>query len=297
MEKKSEVINQYRGGLGNQMFQYAFGLNLEKQEKKVFVDTSWYHGKDCFGEEFRLNNVFPSVLLNWDEKKISKFNRYLAQRRIGTKIVNKILPFTNKIYFEKREFAYDIQALRTSKKVVSGYWQSYRYVHNVSQELRKQFIFIQTFSSELQALLDKIERSNAVFLHVRGGDYIKNPKAYNLYGNICIADYYKKAISMMKMKLRSPLFFVFTNDRPYAESIITETEDIYFISDFIGRCYEDWIDLMMMSKCKHAIIANSSFSWWGAWLIENKDKIVIAPEKWLNRKQDFDICEPDWIKM
>ncbi len=297
MKKKSVIINQYRGGLGNQMFQYAFGLNLEKQGKKVFADTSWYHEKNCLREGFRLGEVFPFVQLNDVEKDVSIFYRYSIRRGIGTKIINKIFPFTRKIYLEKREFLYDIKALQTSKRAVSGYWQCYRYVHNVSQELRKQFTFAQSLPHEMQDLLAGIKNSSSVFLHIRGGDYIKQPQVYKLYGNICTKDYYKKAIAMMKMKLHSPLFFVFTNDRPYAKSIITETDDIYFISDFISRPYEGWLDLMMMSKCKHAIIANSSFSWWGAWLIENRDKIVIAPEKWLNRKQDFDICEPDWIKM
>lgn len=297
MDRKNVIINQYRGGLGNQMFQYAFGLNLEKQGKEVLTDTSWYQGENCFGEEFRLKKVFPFVLLKTDGKQVRAFNRYLTQRWLVVKAANRVLPFTSKVYWERNEFAYDMKAMHTSKAAVSGYWQCYRYVRNISQELRKQFIFRQDFSSELQDILNKIKGSNTVFLHIRGGDYIKNPKAFRLYGNICTVDYYKRAILLMKKKLYNPVFVVFTNDIKYAQSIIPGKEDMFFVSDFMNEDYEDWVDLMLMSSCKHAIIANSSFSWWGAWLIRNKDKIVAAPRKWINRRQNFDIWEPEWIKV
>lgn len=297
MDKKSVVINKYCGGLGNQMFQYAFGLNMEKQGKRILADTSWYHGKNCFGDGFLLKKVFPYVLINRDENQVKTLNRYLAQRWITTRIANRIFPFTSKVYWEKNKFAYDVQALETSKKAVSGYWQCHRYVDNVSQELRRQFIFKYPLLPELQDLLDKIQYGNAVFLHIRGGDYIKDSKASRLYGNICTSDYYKKAIYIMKKKLQNPLFLVFTNDIEYAKSIVLEKKEMFFISDVINRKYEDWVDMMAMSQCKHAIIANSSFSWWGAWLIENPDKIVVAPQRWMNRKHNFDIWEPEWVRI
>lgn len=294
MNKKSVVINKYYGGLGNQMFQYVFGLNLESQGRKVLADTSWYQGEKC---EFCLKKVFPYILLERDEKQIGIFNEYLAHRSFGMKALNKVFPFTGKMYREKREFVYDARAICTLKTAVSGYWQCCRYVHNVSKKLKEQFVFTKDLPSGMWDVLNMIKGDNAVFLHVRGGDYVSVSGAAQLFGNICTKDYYQRAVSIIKSRLDSPSFWVFTNDKKYAKSILANMEKIYFVSDYIGKPYEDWIDLMLMSKCKHAIIANSSFSWWGAWLIGNKDKIIIAPEKWVNRKQDFNICEPYWIKI
>lgn len=296
MEKRI-IINKYYGGFGNQMFQYAFGKNMEQQGKEVIADTSWYSKNISFKRDFCLEKAFPHVLLKRDERRVKMFNKSLSDRGIGTKILNKFVSNTSMVYKEKKELVYDEQAFQTSKEAVSGYWQCHKYVDNVEEVLRKDFIFVSSITKELKGLLVKIENSNAVFLHIRGGDYNSTKKAFKLYGNICTPDYYKNAVYVIRHKVSDPMFFVFTNDRTYAESIFAEEDDIPFISDFISGPYEDWIDLMLMSKCKHAIIANSSFSWWGAWLIENKDKIVVAPRKWINRRQDFDICEPEWIKI
>lgn len=100
----------------------------------------------------------------------------------------------------------------------------------------------------------------------------------------------------MKDKLTHPIFYVFTNDKKYAQSVLKE-DNVNYVSEIINEPYEDWIDLMLMSKCKHGIIANSTFSWWGAWLIENKEKIIIAPKKWINKNLIADICNPEWVKI
>lgn len=292
---KDIIINCYQGGLGNQMFQYVFGLNLERNGKYVVADTTWYSVD--IRSKFSLNKVFPNIVINRDTERVRLLNECISNRWIGTKVLNRFFPITRIKYMERKEFEYDEKVFQTKKIAVMGFWQCHKYVDNVSEKVKKEFTFANGLTSKMRSVLECIENSNAVFLHIRGGDYLSSSDAVKLYGNICTKDYYKKAISMMKGKLHNPLFFIFTNDRSYAESMITGKENMYFISDFISGAYDDWIDLMMMSKCKHAIIANSSFSWWGAWLIENKDKVVIAPEKWLNRKQDFDIWESDWIRI
>lgn len=297
MDKENIIINRYFGGLGNQMFQYVFELNLRQGGKHVIADTSWYDEEISHKVRFCLDNVFPSISINRDVEKIKQLKEYLNNRSIGTRILNRLFPNTCKVYTEKKEFEYDGQALGTKKVGVSGYWQCHKYVDNVSEGVREQFVFGDSLPSEAQAVLEHIENSNTVFVHIRGGDYIKELGVHKLFGGICTSEYYHCAISMMRNRLHNPLFLVFTNDKRYAKSILEDIENIYFVSDYFSKPYEDWIDLMMMSKCKHAIIANSSFSWWGAWLIENRDKVVIAPEKWMNREQRFDICEPCWIRL
>lgn len=291
------LINRYAGGLGNQMFQYVFGLNLKQNGKYVIADTAWYDREISCGIMFSLEQVFPSVLLNRDVEKVEQLEQSLNSRWIGTRILNRLFPDTRKIYIERKEFQYDEGAFQTKKVGVSGCWQCYKYVDNVSEKVREDFTFAGSYPLEAQIMLKNIENSNAVFLHVRGGDYNSELYARKLFGNICTAEYYNSAISVMKKKLSNPVFWVFTNDKKYAKSILANVENIYFVSDYVSGLYEDWIDLLMMSKCNHAIIANSSFSWWGAWLIENKDKVIIAPKKWTNKKKNFDICDPHWIKI
>lgn len=293
--RENIIINKYHSGLGNQMFQYAFGLNLEKKGKTVLADTLWYENEDRLQRGFWLEDIF-AIKLHRDEKIVEKFNACYASRRFGTKVLNRLFPSTRKIYFEVNPFLYDERALKTNKSAVCGFWQCYRYVQNVSEKIRRDFIFTNDLPLELQEVRKNIENCNAVFIHLRGGDYIDDAINRNLYGNICTPNYYNKAVSMMKSRLDEPIFYVFTNDRKYAQSILGKNE-VNHISDYIGTAYEDWIDMMLMSKCKHAIIANSTFSWWGAWLMENKKKVVIAPKKWMNNWRDTDICEPDWIRL
>lgn len=298
MQKENVIINKYYGGLGNQMFQYAFGLNLEQRGKTVIADTTWYANQNCFLREFALESIFQITMFRRDEEKVRLINKRFEDRWIGTKILNRVIPSTHPIYLEQKELAYDEKALETNKRAVSGYWQCYRYVDNVLEKLREEFRFsYHGLTREIQRVTKCLENaSQSVFIHIRGGDYIGSLECIKLYGNICTEDYYKKSVSIMKDKLSHPLFYVFTNDKKYAESILKEA-DANYISDIISEPYEDWIDLMLMSKCKHGIIANSTFSWWGAWLIENKEKIIIAPQRWINKNSNVDICNPKWVKI
>lgn len=149
----------------------------------------------------------------------------------------------------------------------------------------------------MKELYERINaESNSVFVHVRGGDYLL-PNGESEFGNEYIKKYYACAIEMMKEKLGTPVFFVFTDDRRFTDAVLEKEENMYYVEDYASGSYEDWIDMMLMSRCRHAIIANSTFSWWGGWLIEHKDKIIIAPGKW-SKGRDYSaegICEPDWI--
>ena len=297
MQDDNIIVNKYYGGLGNQMFQYVFGLNLEQKEKTVVADTSWY-SENCVPLGFAIEDIFSEITIRRNEEKVKLINERLKNRWIGTKILNRLIPSTNFIYLEQNEFVYDKKALETNKWAVSGYWQCYKYVDNVSDKLKKSFSFSHhNLDESVLRVIKCIENSNcSVFIHIRGGDYASNLGAKKLFGNICTADYYKNAVAIIKDKLTNPTFYVFTNDRKYAEDILQE-ENVNYISDIVSKSYEDWIDLMLMSKCEHGIIANSSFSWWGAWLPGNSEKIIIAPKRWTNKHLNTDICMPNWIKI
>ena len=121
-------------------------------------------------------------------------------------------------------------------------------MQNVSKKIRRDFIFTNDLPLQLQEVRKIIENCNAVFIHLRGSDYIDDAANRKLYGNICTPNYYNKAVSMMKSRLDEPVFYVFTNDRKYAQSILGKNE-VNYISDYIGTAYEDWIDMMLIHYC------------------------------------------------
>ena len=144
-------------------------------------------------------------------------------------------------------------------------------IDKTNEELLKQILEI----------LNEIENSNSISIHIRRGDYM-SPENYNMYGCIATPTYYKKAIKVIEEKVENPTFFVFSNDMDWVKKNIQINSRVFYIDINSGN--GSYKDMQLMSNCKHNIIANSSFSWWGAWLNENKNKIVIAPKKWINRE-------------
>ena len=136
---------------------------------------------------------------------------------------------------------------------------------------------------------------NTVSVHIRRGDYLL-PENQALFGNICTYEYYEKAIRYMRENVPNIRFVFFTNDSEWVKENFNMS-DGFFANDYYEQEMPDYYDMYMMSQCKHHIIANSTFSWWGAYLGKNKDKIVIAPSKWMNGKETRDIYQSDWIKL
>lgn len=143
---------------------------------------------------------------------------------------------------------------------------------------------------------EELLQGNVVSIHIRGGDYITSKKDNALFGNICTSNYYKNAIEHIKNSLKDPIFLIFTNDKDYAVQLLNG-ESFQIVDWNNGK--ESFRDMYLMSLCKHNIIANSSFSWWGAWLNQNDSKIVIAPNRWFNDSgiDQNDITPNNWIKV
>ena len=174
-----------------------------------------------------------------------------------------------------------------------GYWQSEKFFKDISDEIRKDFSFPKFTSEKNLEILKLIKSYNSVSIHIRRGDYLQN-RGFN---GLAPLEYYQKAIEYIKNKIENPHFFIFSNDIEWCRKNLS-IENSYYID--WNRGEESYRDMQLMSLCKHNIIPNSTFSWWGAWLNKNPNKIVIAPEKWFNDCVNIDysnIVPETWIKI
>lgn len=287
---ENTIMIYFLGGLGNQMFQYALAKNFLAQGKSIVANIEHYFklGK----RKFILCDVFENITLRFGgdvqkneiiEKNIEvngnykDFRIYVEETRKGT------------------EKSADMSLLDITSGIMYGFYQNFCFAQKVEKDLRKDFTFGTNGDSRLVKLLKRIQDLNCVSVHIRRGDYLKKD-AQSTYGGICTQQYYDTAIQIMQDKLETCVFCFFSNDMEWVKEHYKIRDAIYVESDMFED-YQDWYDMYLMSICKHNIIANSTFSWWGAWLNENTDKIVIAPSKWINGVEMLDIYPSDWIKL
>jgi Glycosyl transferase family 11 len=147
-----------------------------------------------------------------------------------------------------------------------------------------------------QKYLDEIRGSEAVSIHVRRGDYVTDPYVARVLGT-CTLEYYQAAIDLVRQRVKSPVFYIFSDDLQWARQNLAVPEPRQFISHNCNQ--RDWEDLRLMSACKHFVIANSSFSWWGAWLSTNPDKLAITPKRWFadQKYSDRDVVPTSWVRV
>jgi hypothetical protein len=269
-------IIQFLGGLGNQMFQYALYKALQKKFPNVKADLHGY-------QDYTLHNGFElEKIFNIKLNKISPFTKNLYNKHNRKWIYRKLRRLFNlkNAYQEEQSlFAYDPSILTDPKpRYYWGYWQNLRYFETIEEELKSDFKFKNTLTGANQQTLAHIKQTESIAIHVRRGDYLKDP----LLGGLCGPDYYQAAINYIHTKVGSPEFFVFSDDIAWCQEHL-RLPQAEFISWNKGP--ESYIDMQLMSACKHNIIANSSFSWWAAWLNPNESKIVIYPKKWVNDNQ------------
>lgn len=266
-------IIRFLGGLGNQMFQYAFYKALSQQFPNVAADVTGY--KDyALHNGFELEHIFELEVDKVSEFKSNLYN--VHNREWMFRKLRSFLKLKNAYEEEQKMFSYD-PAVFTNQgpKYYWGYWQNPAYFENVAAELRQDFQFKHILDPKNQTILDHIQDSMSIALHVRRGDYMKDP----LLGGLCPEAYYEEAVQLMLSKNPKAKFFIFSDDINWCKEKF-KMEGTEFISWNSGPA--SYIDMQLMSNCKHNIIANSSFSWWGAWLNNHPDKIVIGPKKWVN---------------
>ena len=278
---KEELIVAFSHGLGNQMFQYAFYKNLLKRGRNVKADISAYIKPDMM--PFELPDVFPDIKLEYCNPNIKE--RYLQERQ-------------DKVYIEEPpkgdvKVTFRQELLEMENGYIEGFHCSYRYPEMIRQELLEDFTFPYQKNERLCELKELLEQRETVGVHIRRGDFL-NPKYRREIGSICTDEYYAQAIAYIKKACPNTVFCFFSNDMEWVKSNMKEENAIYIEKDMFTE-YGDWYDMFLMSKCKHNIIPNSTFGWWGAWLNRNPDKIVIAPKRWRNRWEAVDWCPPEWV--
>ena len=289
------VVIKVIGGLGNQLFQYALGRAIEiKLGYDVKFDISDFETYklrnfelDKFKTKLELSSKFENILLgNIISKSIYKIHS-LFPNYISISSLN---------YYLESEFKFVNNLFQIPENIyLSGYWQSEKYFREIKNVLIDELILKNQPSVENSKYLQKITNSNSVSIHIRRGDYIEDISANNIHG-FCGLDYYNKSICKIESQINNPTFFVFSDDINWAKNNIKSKFTIYFVDINSDKPEED---LRLMSNCKHNIIANSSFSWWAAWLNPNINKIVIAPQLWFANqyKNSINIVPIDWIKI
>ncbi|CAN5411486.1 alpha-1,2-fucosyltransferase [soil metagenome] len=291
------VMVRLKGGLGNQMFQYAAGKSLAvRLGVPLKLDTSFLEIKNV-DQGYTLRN-FELDVFNIDATVATKTEVSHCRKPLNYNIISKYFSFFSKTdIFPESQATYQPEFEKLHAPVyLEGYWQTEKYFLSIASRLKeKDFTPLAEISSRNALLLNEINSCNCVSIHVRRGDYVNNPSTNKFHG-ICSELYYEQAAKIINKKTKIDHFYIFSDEPEWAKENIKLSLPATFVSHNIGR--ESHWDLFLMRNCKHNIIANSSFSWWGAWLNKNPNKIILTPEKWFNDEtaNNNEIVPEGWIK-
>lgn len=263
------ILVQIKGGLGNQLFQYAAGQGLAKR----------------LGTTLKLDRIFFDNI----PKGATERTFELAKLNISAEIASKeeIEKWRNKrgALFTIRESYYPILTpflKRNRDYYLRGYWQSENYFANIAPIIHDEFRFLESLTDDyFIQIQQEISQTDSISLHFRRGDYVSDPKI-NAYFGTCPLTYYEEAVKYVLKKTSTPRLFVFSDDIDWVKANFRTELPIVFVDKKDENRHSDF---RLMSMCRHNIIANSSYSWWAAWLNTNPEKIVVAPRQWSNNKR------------
>lgn len=285
------IIVRLKGGLGNQLFQYSVAkqlsvkhnipLKLDLSFLELEADASDYTKRHFELDKFKINAEISTPeeverLMQKGRRNLFKKTQ-IRERRFGLFKVN--LKIRNDCY-------------------LNGYWQSEKYFKDIKELIREEFIFKEMLDGKYFIDLQyQITLSNSVSVHFRRGDYVSSKKVNQLF-EVCSIDYYQRAVKLISERIAMPKLFVFSDDISWVKSHFHTQFPMFFVDTSDPLLHSDF---RLMSMCKHHIIANSTYSWWAAWLNPNKEKIVVAPRKWYKNKrkqrQAADLVPKEWIKI
>jgi len=295
----SLVIARLMGGLGNQMFQYATGLALSRHlEVPLLLDRTFLDsrppGMNWTPRNFELD-VFQAPVTFATSAQVRAARRELDSA--GYRRSARLLPglFPERCYVQKGS-AFDPALFAQEAPIyIEGFWQNEGYFANIAEELRRSlYVPRETISGRNAALLNAIRSATSASVHVRRGDYVSNMES-NRYHGVCTPDYYQGTVEEMAVKHAVEHFYLFSDEPEWVQANLPLSHPHTVVSHNTGR--DSHWDLHLMRHCKHHVTANSSFSWWGAWLDPSPEKVVIAPAQWFRGVQTpaSDILPPEWI--
>lgn len=278
------IVVRLLGGLGNQMFQYAAARRLaERHRTELVLELSGFESYSLRRYEldaFKIANRIMTLV------EVDSWARRCAEQ--GGSVA----------YLKEPHFHFFPGLLSAPPDAfLEGYWQSERYFADIAPVLRQAFTLRAPLDHPNRALLASIEETESVSIHVRRKDYVDNPHTHAVHGT-CGLDYYDASIDRVRAETKVPHFFVFSDDPPWAAAYLAPRVSAP-CTVVLGNAGRGVIDLTLMRHCRHHIVANSSFSWWGAWLCENPGKIVLAPRRWF-ASSDLDardLVPPSWQRV
>lgn len=271
------IIVRLMGGLGNQLQQYALYRKLEILGKEARLDTSWF--ADTVQEKMQAPrplelNRFEGLSIKTaspEEVRSLLGRRYEEQAGLWEKVRRRMNPAFVPVFEETG--MYHPEIFGWDGKYLAGYWASEAYYADILETLRSEIRFPVSDNPRNAAMVEEMEQTQSVSIHIRRGDYLDAANA-EMFGNICTESYYERAVSYLKEKVSDPVFYVFSDDSDYARSRYQGKE--YRIVDW-NKGGDSLYDMMLMSRCRHNICANSTFSFWGARLNAHAGKIMIRP--------------------
>lgn len=296
------IIIRLRGGLGNQLFQYAaaYQISLLYKQDNIYFDLSEFtYDKQ---RDFSLNRLkiekgkrLPNKIKeslyykvsNWLEKKYPDIVKMMDGHLIGEEFVRNMLGGIGFFYCTYDNPDIPI-SLRYSKNIfLSNYFQNVKYSRKVIGQLKKQFVPQKNIEEKFNDFFQTVQEQCSICIHIRLGDYQKN----SLH-EVCNVNYYEKAICEIKKHVDNPVYIIFSDDKNFVREHYQFSETVLFEPDNL----DDVQTLYLMSKCKHYILSNSSLSWWAQKLSDSTNKIVIAPTRWYNdRNRKYDLLQQNWL--
>ena len=289
------ILARLFGGLGNQMFQYACARRLAHAlGARLKLDLTAF---ERYGpRRYALDRLSPSAEIA-AEREVEDFLRRAGAASRLPRWLRGAIPGLRYEVCQERSFAFDPGVLELRGNILlEGYWQSERYFRDIAEIVRREFRLKSEMSAASASIAARILGSNAVSVHVRRGDFVSSPEASRLH-SVCGADYYLRAAELIAGTEERPSLFLFSDDPAW----VRENLRLPFPTTLVGSAGdEDAAEhLQLMSLCRHHIIANSSFSWWGAWLNPRTDKKVIAPQNWFNvqDKDTRDLIPAGWTRI
>lgn len=277
------VITKLYGGLGNQMFQYAAGLSLSSRLKtNLYINVGWFEGFE--GNQ----NVTQRTY------ELGAFGIMPQKMSLVDKVSVRFYPLT---VFREDGLQYHPEFERLKGNIfLDGYWQSYKYINDSRDAIVKAFAFPDSISDENKKLLKQINQGTSVSLHIRRGDYASH-KSTKAYHGLLDSEYYHKAVSLIVKKFKETHLLIFSDDPEWCrENLSFKVPTTFVGQNGVNSGVED---MRLMAACNHNIIANSSFSWWAAWLNHHPNKLIYAPRKWFQKDLSpiEDRLPPEWIKI